>query len=454
MSHPTHADAVVIGAGFAGFSAAARLAEAGLAVVVVDEAPRLGGRATAFVDRESGERVDNGQHVLFGCYRDTYQFLERIGAADRAPLQTRLTLTMADERGRRATLVCPNLPAPWHLVAGLMRWDAIGIADRLGALRLAGFLRDVRRRGAEAAAASVDPRLTVDRWLDGHAQSAALRDWLWHPLAIAALNQPAAVAAAAPFVRVLGELFGADPHAAAVGLPSVPLDDLYAAPASAFVEQRRGAVLLKSPARIVLGDDGAIAEVRAGEAVIRTSTVVAAVPWHAFSRIWDVGVPPALHDVAAQAASMVSSPIVTVNLWFDALPDLEPFVGFVGGPMHWMFNKGAIYRDGTKHLSVVASGANDLAALDNREITERALAQLTTTLPSMRSSRMTRSVVVREHRATFSLAPGGPPRPKTMTPMRGLVLAGDWTDTGLPATIEGAVRSGHAAANAVIRQIA
>ena len=132
--------------------------------------------------------------------------------------------------GGRSTLTCPRLPAPWHLLAGLMRWPAIGLADRASALRLGGLLRSVARRGAAAVAADVPPNLTVDDWLAAHGQSRALCDWLWHPLAIAALNQLPDVAAAAPFVRVLGELFAPDPKAAAVGLPAVPLDDLYASP--------------------------------------------------------------------------------------------------------------------------------------------------------------------------------------------------------------------------------
>ena len=118
--------------------------------------------------------------------------------------------------------------------------------------------------------------------------------------------------------------------------------------------------------------------------------------------------------------------------------------------MHWIFNKSALYRDGTAHLSLVSSGAVELAARDNEAIAEEAWGQLTRALPAAATRRVTRSVVVREHRATFSLAPGSPPRPPTMTPIPGFFLAGDWTDTGLPGTIEGAVLSGHRAADAVL----
>jgi squalene-associated FAD-dependent desaturase len=419
-------------------------------VVVLEEAPRLGGRATSFVDRASGARVDNGQHVLFGCYRETYALLRAIGTADLAPLQSRLRLRMADDLGRHAELVCPPLPAPWHLLAGVLRWPALGIADRLRVLGLAGVLRDVRRDGAAAVADRVPAQLTVSQWLAAHGQSRALCDWLWHPLAIAALNQSPDTAAAQPFVRVLGELFAPAADAAAIGVPVVPLDDLFAAPARALIESAGGAVRLRTPARIVLAGDGTIAHVRAGGACIETAAVVSAVPWHAFARLWDGGVPPPLAAVAAGAAALQPSPIVTVNLWVDGPVMATRFIGLVGGPMHWVFDKSAIFGTRAGHLSVVASGAADLAAMENRDVTRAAVHQLRRALPELKARRVLRSVVVREHRATFSLAPGGPPRPPARTPLPGFYLAGDWTDTRLPATIEGAAASGHAAADAVL----
>src|SRR4051794_29482044 len=126
MSDLLQADVVVIGAGCAGLAAAVRLSSRGAKVVLVEQAPRLGGRATSFIDRESGERVDNGQHVLFGCYRATYQLLEEIGVADRAPLERSLELVMAGGLdGRSFQLHCPDLPSPWHLLFGLITWSAV-----------------------------------------------------------------------------------------------------------------------------------------------------------------------------------------------------------------------------------------------------------------------------------------------------------------------------------------
>jgi len=226
----TAPDAVVIGAGFAGLSAAVRLVGHGARVTVLEERPRLGGRAAAFTDRATGERVDNGQHVLFGCYRETYRFLDAVGTTALAPLQPRLSLLMAGD-GRTYRLTCPPLPPPWHLIIGVLRWRALSFADRLAVLRLRRLLGDVRRRGADAVAASVPVSMTVSDWLRAQGQTPRLCRWLWAPLAVAALNQSPDAAAAVPFVRVLGELFGPRTNDAAIGLPAVPLDDLYAEPA-------------------------------------------------------------------------------------------------------------------------------------------------------------------------------------------------------------------------------
>ncbi len=158
---------------------------------------------------------------------------------------------------------------------------------------------------------------TVSEWLRASGQSANLCRWLWNPLAIAALNQSPDTAAAAPFVRVIAELFGSDPTAASIGLASVPLDDLFAAPSAAFIGARGGQVAGRLRARLSVTESGEFL-VRAGETEIASPVVISAVPWHAFSRLWEGEVPAALPDVEAAASAMAGSPIVTVNMWLDS----------------------------------------------------------------------------------------------------------------------------------------
>ena len=449
------ADVVVVGAGFAGLSAAVRLASHGVRVVVLEARARLGGRATAFTDRDTGELVDNGQHVLLGCYTETFAFLREIGAAENVRLQPTLSVTMIDRAGRRSRLRCPPLPAPLHLLAGVLEWDALEWMDRLSILRMAVPLRLARRElrpGARTIAAS--PGETVDAWLVRNGQTARLRELLWDPLALAALNQPPGRAAAPTFARVLAEMFGSDRRAAAIALPVKPLHLMYAEPARVYVERHGGEVRTGMPAKIRIQDDRVTSVEAVGER-FDASIAISAVPWFALPDLvenHDVHGThaTALTDTLDRARAMASSPIVTVNLWFDRQVMEEPFIGLPGRAMQWVFDKRTVFGDEASHLSVVSSGATPIADLTNADLIALAHAELLDAMPAVRAAALRRATVIREPHATFSLAPGQPRRPATVTPIDGLYLAGDWIETGLPATIESAVRSGHQAADAVL----
>jgi len=452
-------DVVVIGAGFAGLSAAVRLARHDLRVLVLEARGRLGGRATAFADGVTGELVDNGQHVLLGCYTETFAFLETIGAADHARLQPSLAVTMIDRHGRRTRLACPPLPPPLHLLAGVLEWDALDWTDRLSVLRMATPLRLARRQVrreavAGAAGSSADgqviaasPGETVENWLIRHGQTERVREMLWRPLALAALNQPADRAAAPVFARVLAEMFGNSPRAAAIAVPTKPLHLMYAEPARAAIERWGGEVRTDATAAIRVGN-GAVEAVEVEQDSWKPRAVVAAVPWFALGGLVQ-GQLGTFRDVVDRASRMSASPIATVNLWFDRQVMTEPFIGLPGRTMQWVFDKGLTFGDSTSHLSLVSSGAEAIVSRSNEELVVLAHGELLEALPTVKSARLLRSTVVRERQATFSLAPGQPERPPCVTGVAGLFLAGDWTQTGLPATIEGAVRSGHRAAEAV-----
>jgi squalene-associated FAD-dependent desaturase len=455
-------DVVVIGAGFAGLSAAAALAAEGLRVRVLEARGRLGGRASAHLDKASGEWIDNGQHVLAGCYYDTFAFLDRIGASRNVFVQPSLDVPFIDEQGKASRLRCPRWPSPWHLIGGVFRWSGIGWSDRIALGRVLRAVQAMRRdqtRGRVSAERERAAGETVDQWLARHGQPTRLRTLFWEPLAVAALNQDVRVAGAASFVRVLIEMFGPDPRGASLAFPVVPLDRLFADPAKAYIEARGGEVRMHSLARVIV-EEGRVAAVEVRGERMPVGRVIAAVPWFDVPQLVR-GADRELSSLMATVAAMRTSPIVTVNVWFDR-PVLDtPFVGLPGRVMQWVFDKSAIWSEGLgngasegatsriAHLSLVSSGAEAVVRASNEELIALAEKELRESLPRARDARLLRATVVREAQATFSLALDQPARPPAGTPVRGLWLAGDWLDTGLPATIESAVVSGHRAARAV-----
>lgn len=426
-------DAIVVGAGCAGFAAATALADEGARVLVLEARPGLGGRATSFRDPETGERVDNGQHILMGCYTDTFAFLERIGTADRVMWQSGLRVSMIDRAGHYSQLALPALPSPLHFVAGVFAWSALSWSEKVSVLKVGGLLKS-REPGT----------LSVKDWLLQNGQAPRLLELFWEPLALAALNQSIDQAEASHFVGVLQRVFAPDPLAAALVLPAVPLDELYAEPARTWLEERGSEVRTNAPARVRITGDRVLG-VRVRDEEIDAPLVISSVPWFAFAPLFDAP-PPALSATIDNAARLGSLPIVTVNLWFDENVMTEPLIGLPGRHFQWVFDRRAIVGGTASHLSMISSGAETIVAKTNDELTAIALAEIREALPATRTARLRKSVAVREKRSTFSLAPDAPPRPRTRTAIDGLLLAGDWIETGLPATIESAVISGHLAA--------
>lgn len=444
-------DVIVIGAGFAGLAAATALVEGGARVLVLEARPILGGRASVARDPITGETLDNGQHVLMGCYDQTLGFLRRIGTLDRLWWQSGLALTIAERNGRRSTLQLPPLPAPLHLLAGVLAWDALSWSEKLSVLGVGAAVagRGARRSSADAGVpAHLRPSraVTVRDWLASHGQAPRLIDVFWEPLALAALNQSIETAAADTFIEVLSRVFGPTAERASLVLPAVPLDQLYAEPSRAWLQTRGSEVRTKAPARVLVERDRVTGVEVRGERV-PAPVVICAAPWLALADIVQPA-PPALADLLDRAAGTGSSPIVTVNLWYDRPVLDEMLLGLPGRVFQWVFDKGRILGRERSHLSLVSSGAAGVVRLANDELIALATREVRESVPAAREARLRHASAVRERHATFSLAPGQPARPGTRTAVRGLFLAGDWVDTGLPATIESAAVAGHWAAAA------
>ena len=433
------ARAVVIGGGFAGLSAAVALADAGVQVQVLEARPTLGGRANTFRDPVSGERIDNGQHVLAGCYDETLAFLRRLGTIGRLHRPSTLHVPMIDSRGTRTELQCPALPSPLNLLAGVLGWDALTFAERWAILRVGRVLQQREPPG---------PTETVREWLHRHGQSSRLCELLWEPLALATLNQPIDVAAAAMFVAVTSRMFGDGADRSALLVPAVPLDELYVIAAVEALAAAGCSISTNVKPRVICEDD-TLCGVRIGDRDVPIDAVICAVPWYALADVF-VPAPVTLQPLLADASRLASSPIVTVNLWFDSWRSPDAMLGLPGRSFQWIFDRHRLLGGGQTHISLVSSGADAICSRPNDGLIGLALHELHDALPDARRATLRHAGVVRERRATFSLKPGGPPRPGTTTLIPRVFLAGDWIDTGLPATIESAVVSGHRAARAAL----
>ena len=250
-------------------------------------------------------------------------------------------------------------------------------------------------------------------------------------------------------MRILADMFAPDPSAAAVVLPLCPLHEMYAEPARDFIAGHGGEVRTSALARVHVSS-GRLAGVEVRGERLTAGAVVAAVPWFGLRGLFGTSPPRELQEVLDAAAGMAAMPIVTVNLWYDRPVMQEVFAGLPGRTMQWVFDKRIAFGESASHLSLVSSGAIDIVAKTNEELSALAAQEVEASLPGARGLWPIRATVVREKQATFSLAPGQPRRPGTRTGVANLFLAGDWTDTGLPATIEGAVVSGNRAAAAVV----
>ncbi len=436
-------DVIVVGGGFAGLSAATALAEEGARVLVLEGRPHLGGRARSWLDPESGQVVDNGQHLFMGCYRETLRFLSRLGTSDQLALQPRLAMHLIDRGGKIGTFSLPSLPAPFDRLAGFLRYPGLGMAERWGLARVA---RAVRREARQSDAA-LEQR-SVAMWLDELQQTDEAKRRLWHPIAISALNEMPDRASAAMFAPVLREAFLGGVDSARLGVPRVGLSDLYAEPAASYLRHRKCSVRLRSPVRRILIEDRRCAGVLldGGEQVTGGAVILSV----AHSDLTELLPPEAAADPFFAGAPVLEwSPIVSVYLWFGGPVFDLPFAALVDCTWHWVFDRRAIggREGGAQGVTLVCSAARHLVGRSIDSLVRSALDDLHAFVPESRRAALRRSLVIKEKRATFSPACGTSAlRPAQKTPYAGLYVAGDWTATGLPATIEGAVQSGHACA--------
>ena len=432
---------VIIGGGFAGLTAGVRLSERGYKATVLERRGHLGGRAYSFIDQKTGDVVDNGQHLFMGCYHHTIDFLKTIGRLDRLKFQERPRVDFLDREGF-ASFDCPPLPAPLNVLAGLFRMKGLGAGDKLRALNLRHAIKTNGRFSPDS--------LTVDQWLNQLGQSDRIKTRFWYPMVIATLNQSPRIASARMLQVVLKEAFGGDSRSANIGISRVGLSDLYTDGASDFIKSRGGEVQTNAQVQQLVIERGAAVavELKDGER-IEADNFIGAVPPSALFAI----LPDELkNDEFASLEKLGSSPIVSINLWFDRPITDREFVGLLGTRSQWLFNKDLIVSTGKRsnQIAVIISAARDFVDWTRNDLVEMAVSELHELLPESRTADVRHSVIVKEREATLShTVESDNLRPCPRTSIPNLILAGDWTKTGLPATIESAVMSGDLAARMV-----
>ena len=427
---------VVVGGGLAGITAALDCARGGVKVTLLESRPRLGG--AVYSVRRNGLDVDNGQHVFLRCCTAYRELLAGLGAADAVTLQPRLAIPVLAPGRPPVWLRRSNLPAPLHLARALLGYRFLGLGERLAAVRAMAALRRV-----DPDDASADARGFGD-WLRDHGQSPAAIDRLWGLIVRPTLNLVPDDASLAQAAQVFQTGLLRDSSAGDIGWARVPLSEIHDVAARRALAAAGVEVRVQCRASAIVSDpEGGFRITASAMAALHADVVIVAVPHDRASRLV-----PETAEIAGRLARLGSSPIVNLHIVYDRRVLELPFAAGVETPVQYVFDRTASSGAAVgQHLAVSLSAADAESGMAIDELRERFLPALAALLPGARGANVEQFFVTREHAATFRAAPGARalrPGPRTRVP--GLLLAGSWTDTGWPATMEGAVRSGHAAA--------
>ncbi|WP_435246857.1 hydroxysqualene dehydroxylase HpnE [Streptomyces sp. NRRL F-5630] len=434
--------AVVIGGGLAGVTAALGLADAGVRVSLLEGRPRLGGLAFSF--RRGDLTVDNGQHVYLRCCTAYQQFLHRIDAAHLAPVQDRLDVPVLDaDTWRLGRLRRTQAPVPLHLAGGLATYPHLSLRERASVARAALALRKL-----DPADPELDRR-DFGSWLRAHGQSPRTIAALWDLVGVATLNARADDASLALAAKVFRTGLLTEPGAADIGWAHVPLGELHDTLARRALDKAGVTTRLRARVSAVEAAEGGGWRVRTEDGVLDADTVVLAVAQHEAYPLLPAGV----LDHPERLTALGTSPILNVHVVYDRKVLRRPFFAALGSPVQWVFDRTApsgLTGPG-QYLAVSQSAAGEEIDAPVSTLRARYLPELERLLPAARGAGIRDFFVTRERTATFDPAPGGKGlRPGNTTRAPGLYLAGAWTDTGWPATMEGAVRSGSDAARAAL----
>ncbi len=440
--------AVVIGGGLAGLTAAIELASGGADVTLLEAKPRLGGATCSF--SRDGITVDTGQHIYLRCCTAYADLLDKLGMTANAPIQPRFDVKVLSPGRESALLRRSALPGGLHMLSALLRYRFLSLAERLVVSRATLSMRKVD---------PADPGVDGQRfggWLAAHGQSENARRMLWDLFTVSALNiagDDASLSLAAMVVKT--GLLGAK-DAADIGVPTLPLGELHGDAAARLLEKLGARVQVSTKVAAITpvsAEDSAafrieLAREGDGESAMTADAVVLAVPPEQAAKLIPADALPA--STVAGWSGLGGSPIVNVHVIYDRKVLDLPFVAAVNSPVQWIFDRtqiSGLATPGHQYLALSQSAGDEWVDMPVAELRELFVPALADLLPEARNANVAEFFVTRERRATFRQVPGtGALRPRAATRLPGLVLAGAWTATGWPDTMESAVRSGLAAA--------
>jgi squalene-associated FAD-dependent desaturase len=456
--------AIVIGGGLAGLASGVALAEAGWRVRLFEQKPFLGGRATSYV-LPNGEHVDNCQHVTLGCCTNLADFYRRVGSAEKVQFFDKLIFL--DPQGRRGTIKAGILPAPFHTLGSFLFFSPLKLADKLSIAR--AMLEIVLSKG-QPLDVNEAGGISMLEWLTRRGQTPRAIERFWRVVLVSALDEELDRTDARYGVDVFWKAFLMNSTGYRMGVPIVPLADLYEG-CKAAIEARGGEVNLRAPVRALCVQDTTITGVEFdGGRQESAEAYIFAVPHDTLYELMPESIrraEPALGNLS----KIKVAPITGVHLWFDRVVMDEPFVTLLDTTTQWIFNKTALYGATTggtpgaaratassatghqeQYLQMVISASYDLLKKSRQDIIDLVLREVRQALPRAQQAELLKATVIKEAAATFSPQPGVDRwRPPQQTKVPNLFFAGDWTATNWPSTMEGAVRSGYLAAEAVLR---
>lgn len=426
----------IAGGGLAGLAAGCALAGAGYEVQLFERRPYLGGRASSYQHPGTGEVVDNCQHVLLGCCTNLLDLYQRSGVLDQIRWFSDLVFV---EPGGRRSIIGPSLfPEPLHTSPSFLKARALSIADKAGIARaMLSLLRDVADDGKPFLA-----------WLRAHGQTQRAIDRFWNVVLVSALNEDLDRVSTKYAALVFRESFLKSRQAGRMGIPAVPLTALYSA-AGKYIEDHGGSISLRASVESFHADRAGVKFCVGGNEV-RADFAILALPFNTLSQILPEEATAA--SLRGMLAQFESSPITGIHLWFDReVTDLDHAV-LLDRTIQWMFNKSRLQgrKDEGSYLEVVVSASKSLVEKSRQEILDLAIRELSEFFPEVATAKLTKGTVIKEVHATYSPKPGVDTyRPGANSAWERVFLAGDWTSTGWPATMEGAVRGGYLAAEAI-----